>query len=138
MKKETPDSQELAALTETFSRLGWGKEVPGMLFNWGKDSGVKFTCDDERFLLTIENKDNKRSTAVDLKSDERYPEFKHIRVARGVWLKDLVIEGYPVRMIEALNPDDIELDVEPTLVISLDNAVIKINRGGEISGEIKR
>lgn len=137
MGKEIPDSQDLAALTETFSRLGWGKEVPGMLFNWGKDSGVKFTCDSERFSLIIENKD-KRSTAVSLRSDERYPENKHIRVARGVWLKDLVIEGYPVRMIEALNPDNIDLDVEPTLVINLDNAVIKINRGGEISGEIKR
>lgn len=137
MKKEIPDSQELAAMTETFSRLGWDREVPGMLFNWGKDSGVKFTCDSERFSLIIENKD-KRSTAVSLRSDERYPENKHIRVAHGVWLKDLVIEGYPVRMIEALNPDNIELDVEPTLVINLDNAVIKINRGGEISGEIKR
>lgn len=137
MGKEIPDSQDLAALTETFSRLGWGKEVPGMLFNWGKDSGVKFTCDSERFSLMIENKD-KRSTAVSLRSDERYPENKHIRVARGVWLKDLVIEGYPVRMIEALNPGNIELDVEPTLVINLDNAVIKINRGGEISGEIKK
>lgn len=134
-RKEIPDPQDLAALSETFSRLGWDERVPSMLFNWGRSGDVKFTCDGESFSLIIKNKD-RRNTAVSLESDERNLETKHIRVAHGVWLKNLVVEGYPVRRVEALNPGNIELDVEPALQIKLDSAEIKINRSGQISGKL--
>lgn len=128
--KETPDPRDVEALTQTFSELKWDTRVPKMLLGWTKQERVKFEYGDKTFRLEIENEDG-RVTEITLFYHE------HIRINREGGESKLEIKGYPVEMIHAVNPENIELDVEPGLVIIMKEAVVGVKKSGRLIGELK-